>query len=530
MNCDFKKDNIVGVLNISNKINYGLNSRKNPYFLFNPLNKEYPNFLVSINDKTYLRQNKKILVVIKYSKEGKKLNYGSIIKIIGNVNDYTNDIKSLLYKYKINTKTKKVKLEDNINITNNMSVEEKEYIQNNYNDMRDIYTISIDPKRCLDIDDAISYRKINDNDEELCVHIADVSYWVEKLNIWKMLEQPFTIYFPNKNYNIFPQNLSENIMSLRAKQERLVLTFKIIFSDNEIVKTEFQRSLIKVDRNMTYEKANNLITAQDNDNVIKRMFSLSKLLPFEVDLTKYDSHNMIENLMIYTNNMCAKHLLNNPNSIIRTHDTPNYNYDFNKIRFTELDKFLRIYQMDAAKYVKINETDNFEHYGLGLGVYTHFTSPIRRIVDIYNHILIKDIIDKTNNGEKYKKYFNLDKINDTNKINKKIYRDLKMIDMKYKLQINPEYYGYIIDNKDDILIIYIPDLNYVYRHKINNHTMSNILSIMTNKDKIIIKDDTKYDNLLVLTKYIPIKLKTVKTNDNEIFFDLQDYSIRELLN
>ena len=120
-------------------------------------------------------------------------------------------------------------------------------------------------------------------------------------------------------------------MSLRSKKDRLALTLKIIFKNNQIIKTCFQRSLINVTTNMTYSKANNLITSSTGNEDIKRMYHLSKLLPINIQMTGYDSHKMVEKCMIYTNNLSAKFLLSNKNTVLRIHDEPEYNIDYKKI-------------------------------------------------------------------------------------------------------------------------------------------------------------------------------------------------------
>ena len=46
-------------------------------------------------------------------------------------------------------------------------------------DFRDIFTLTIDPLDARDFDDALSVQKINDDEWEIGVHIADVSYYVQ---------------------------------------------------------------------------------------------------------------------------------------------------------------------------------------------------------------------------------------------------------------------------------------------------------------------------------------------------------------
>ena len=45
-------------------------------------------------------------------------------------------------------------------------------------DLRDTLTITIDPVDAKDFDDAISYKKLENGNHEVGVHIADVSHYV----------------------------------------------------------------------------------------------------------------------------------------------------------------------------------------------------------------------------------------------------------------------------------------------------------------------------------------------------------------
>lgn len=56
-----------------------------------------------------------------------------------------------------------------------------------------------------------------------------------------------------------------------------------------------------------------------------------------------------------------------------------------------------ITNLPRAKYAASNGKGAINHYGLGLGDYAHFTSPIRRRTDLINHWIISDKLDSTHN-------------------------------------------------------------------------------------------------------------------------------------
>ena len=95
--------------------------------------------------------------------------------------------------------------------------------------------------------------------------------------------------------------------------------------------------------------------------------------------------------MVLTNHKIAETLYNydKKNTILRTHNhTDNIDINNNiKVNNLKLEEFLKLKTYQAAIYEK--NVDTPCHYGLDLHLYTHFTSPIRRVSDIITHINIK---------------------------------------------------------------------------------------------------------------------------------------------
>ena len=96
-----KYKKIIGILEINKKMIYGLNNKKNPYFLFTPLLNCYPKFYVCINDKKMKNTNGRFYITIKYNIWNKKLPYGILNKFIGKVGEKKNEIEKLLNYYEI---------------------------------------------------------------------------------------------------------------------------------------------------------------------------------------------------------------------------------------------------------------------------------------------------------------------------------------------------------------------------------------------------------------------------------------------
>jgi len=531
INSYIKKKNIVGILEINNKLIYGFNSKKNPYYLFKPLDNHYPNFYVAVNDKNLKNKNGKYYIVIKYNEWIKKLPYGIIIKNIGEIGEKNNEIEKLLYYYNIDTKNYKIDLKQNNTIYDIFNDDDLKNIIKK----TDLKVYSIDPKNSKDIDDALSIQYINDNKKIIGIHIADVSSWFFKLNLDKYIKNNryFTVYLKNKKYNLFPNILSDNLMSLLQNKDRICLSLYITYDkDNQIIEYKFENNIINVNKNYSYEKFNNILNNNDKERykTFHDLFNLSKKINLSNNNEKYDSHNMIENYMILANKLTAEYLINNnKNPILRYHIESKYNIDFNNVENVKLKNFLKIFQTKSALYKIYNKTDNFNyyHYGLNLNLYTHFTSPIRRFVDIINHILIKKCI--FSNFDNFYNDFNIDDININNKNLRKMDRELNEIEIGEKI-VNKTVNGYLINYKKNFLYFYIPEYNLYIKKQI--YTNDNLFKDIdfTISDNIFTIKNKINDNSISFFKYNSYNISITKLlKSNKFYYNLINYDFSKII-
>lgn len=133
-------------------------------------------------------------------------------------------------------------------------------------DMRDIFTITIDPADAKDFDDAISYRKLKNGIYEIGVHIADVSYYIEPDTPLdrNAYERATSVYLPDRVLPMLPEHISNVLCSLRPKEEKL--TFSAIFQINakgEVKSHWLGRTVINSDHRFTYEEAQEIIEKKE---------------------------------------------------------------------------------------------------------------------------------------------------------------------------------------------------------------------------------------------------------------------------
>lgn len=343
---------IGGVLKLNNSVLYTSKNNKKPIYEFIPLNKNYPKFLVASDIKNNCIKRKEVIidyfVVIQFKDWKDKFPSGMIYRSIGPINNIENKYEILFYYYPETPYTpNKFKFVENIKL-----------VPYNISSVKNIY--SIDPLGCKDIDDALSYDEENN---KIGIHIADVNYSIQTMNI--ELSKYSTIYAPHKVINMLPDELAYNHCSLIEHHIRPVISCWI---DIHTLQFEFKREFIKVNKNYNYDEIDKIFINYNPS--FTKLFEFSNIIN---DNYKYvedvkSSHEMVEVYMIFLNNKVAE-LLKDTEIIYRNQEPCSY-----------------------AEY----SYENKGHNHMKLKHYTHFTSPIRRVVDQYIHqILINKLFDHT---------------------------------------------------------------------------------------------------------------------------------------
>lgn len=135
-------------------------------------------------------------------------------------------------------------------------------------DLRKIPTFTIDPADAKDFDDAISYRKLENGNHEVGIHIADVSHYVKPGGAIdkEAFNRGTSIYLVDRVIPMLPEKLSNNVCSLRPNEDKL--TFSAIFElddDVKIISEWFGKTIINSDRRFDYETAQKIIETGKGD-------------------------------------------------------------------------------------------------------------------------------------------------------------------------------------------------------------------------------------------------------------------------
>ena len=188
---------------------------------------------------------------------------GRVEKILGKPGDHTTEIDSILSKNSI-----EIKFSEDVNeFTKNISEKISKQDIEKRRDFRDTLTFTIDPTDAKDFDDALSYKKLENNNLEVGIHIADVSHYVVPGTILdkEAYNRATSIYLVDRVIPMLPEKLSNKICSLRPKEEKLTFSAVFTFNDkDQIIESWFGRTIIESDYRFSYQEAQEIIETKSN--------------------------------------------------------------------------------------------------------------------------------------------------------------------------------------------------------------------------------------------------------------------------
>ena len=137
-------------------------------------------------------------------------------------------------------------------------------------DFRKTLTFTIDPTDAKDFDDALSFRKLDNGNYEVGVHIADVSYYVRPGSAVdkEAQERGTSVYLVDRTVPMLPEKLSNKLCSLRPNEEKL--TFSAVFEitpQAKVINPWFGRTEIISDYRFDYEGAQAIIEGAKPEDV-----------------------------------------------------------------------------------------------------------------------------------------------------------------------------------------------------------------------------------------------------------------------
>ncbi len=247
------KTEFVGVIDIQK--NFAFVSTANP--------KMYTDIFIPKDKMGDAEQGDVVIVKIEDWPKRADSPFGSVIKVLGKPGEHDTEIHAILaeyglpYDFPVDVEVYAQQLDT--------SIQQSEIDKRR--DMRDTLTFTIDPKDAKDFDDALSFKKLDNGNYEIGIHIADVSYYLEEGTALddEAYSRATSVYLVDRVVPMLPEVLSNFACSLRPNEEKY--TFSAVFEIDDkakVVNQWFGRTVIYSDQRFAYEEAQYIIETKDD--------------------------------------------------------------------------------------------------------------------------------------------------------------------------------------------------------------------------------------------------------------------------
>jgi ribonuclease R len=383
---------------------------------------------------------------------------GRVVEVLGNYADPGMEIEIALRKHDLPYEWPRAALDEAKRLPRTVAAKDLK----GRRDLRKLPFATIDGETAKDFDDAVYCEAQGKGSKSrayrLWVAIADVSHYVRPGDALdrEAYDRGNSVYFPRRVIPMLPEELSNELCSLRPEVDRLVMVCEMEVSQGGVVRHyEFYPGVIHSHARLTYTRVAAALEGREPDPPVPAsvMPSLENLyaafkallgargkrgaIDFEtvetqmifdangkieriVPVVRNDAHRLIEECMLAAN-VCASDYLekNQQPALYRVHEGPTPE-KLEALRAMLKDFALtlgggekpqaRDYADLLAKikdkpYAGMLQTvmlrslsqavyspENVGHFGLAYDAYAHFTSPIRRYPDLLVHRAIKAVL------------------------------------------------------------------------------------------------------------------------------------------
>jgi ribonuclease R len=315
-------------------------------------------------------------------------------------------------------------------------------------DLTHLPIVAIDPIDARDHDDAIWAEPDGQGGYRAIVAIADVSFYVRPGGHIDRAARARgnSVYFPDRVVPMLPEVLSADVCSLKVGEARAAMACHMqIDAQGRITEWRFTRARVRIAEVIAYEEAQARIDEGRAEPHLLHLWDAWRLLdaarnardPLALELPerrvvldemgciaevalreRLDAHRVVEDFMIAANVAAAKALEAKAAPVVyRIHEPPSREKLialkdylatfgrklalgqvitpglFNRMLKDITDEAERTLVMEAVLRSQTQAyygPRNAGHFGLSLGSYAHFTSPIRRYSDLLVHRALVD--------------------------------------------------------------------------------------------------------------------------------------------
>ena len=202
----------------------------------------------------------KVAAVVDFWKKGEPTPRGHIVDILGEPGANDTEMHAILAEYAL-----PYKFEAEVeNAADHISEEITQEDLRGREDFRNVLTFTIDPADAKDFDDALSFKRLENGNFQVGVHIADVTHYVKPGDIVdeEARLRGTSVYLVDRTVPMLPEKLCNKLCSLRPHEEKL--TFSAVFELTplaKIIDRRYCKTVIYSDHRFAYEDAQAIIEA-----------------------------------------------------------------------------------------------------------------------------------------------------------------------------------------------------------------------------------------------------------------------------
>ncbi len=281
-------------------------------------------------------------------------------------------------------------------------------------DFRHLHTFTIDAEGTRDYDDALHVATV-DGQVQVGIHITDVSWYVPPKSplFSEAQERATSLYFPEGNVPMLPEELSLSVCSLIQDQVRPAFSFLFTLDEaGEIQQSRITASIICVQRQLSYREADALMESEPELKLLNRLrlklrqnrldkgalllslpdvsFDIRDRNQIGVILQPVETpaRSLVAEMMIQANAMAAEYCaMREVPGLFRSQPPPRRRLldgaNNSLIDIARQRQFLS--RGELTVHPK-------PHSGLGLNSYTTITSPIRRFLDLVMQLQLGHVL------------------------------------------------------------------------------------------------------------------------------------------
>lgn len=339
-------EHFVGIIRISSKYAFVLPDRSNmPVDIF-----------VALENTMEARDGEKVVVqILEWHNEKQRSPVGKVTEVLGAVGSSDIEMKAILINNGFQLSFAENVLKESESLDGAITAEELARRR----DFREVTTFTIDPADAKDFDDALSFRKLDNGNLEVGVHIADVTHFLRPGSALDQegFKRSTSVYLVDRVLPMLPEKLSNELCSLRPNEDKYTFSAVFEFDQNDrVVGRWFGKSFIHSDRRFSYEEAQEVLEKGEGDFAaeLKTLNRIAKKLrsqrfeagsiDFDADEVRFrldehgvpievfikerkDSHMLIEDFMLLANRETATYMFEKGKEqeipfVYRIHDEP----------------------------------------------------------------------------------------------------------------------------------------------------------------------------------------------------------------